>query len=159
MKQNNDKKGDAVIIACSAVLAAVFFCALFFAQPPQVGATGSVPGAGIGVSDGDRDNDGVIEGPADSSAGNIGDSISRGLEEIKDGAESLASDMIGDGTERTDRETVGKGEENGGADDKSANAEREPANTVWVVAAVIAAVAAVTAIAVAVPKRNTKKED
>jgi hypothetical protein len=118
---------------------------LFFARPAQVGAAdlGNVRASGIG------------------------DGISRGLDEIKDGTESFAADMIGgEGTEGTGRGPVetdpGVVRDNApyaAPTGEKTNAENEPADTFWVVAAVVASVAAVAAIAVAIPKRTPEKKD
>ncbi len=145
MKTNEKKAADAVRIACSAVLAAILFAALFFVRPVRVGATDL----------------------GDGQASGIGNSISRGLEEIKDGAGSAASDMIGgvgtEGTGRgpveTDPGVVRDSEQYAAPDGEKMNADREPADTFWVIAAVIASVAAIAAIAVAIPDRTPKKEE
>ena len=167
MKKDKERTADAVRIACCAVLAALFFSTALFARPAQVGAADAVPGAGIGQSDGDVDGDGMVEGPREEPASDIGDGIGMGIEEIKDGLESIASDMIGgEGTEGTGRgpvetdpgvvrDTTAYGMQNG----KKTNVEKESADTLWVVAAVVAAVAAVAALAVALPKRTVKKEE
>ena len=145
MKADKNKRADAVRIACSAVLAAVLFSTLFFARPAQVGAAdlGNVRASGIG------------------------DGISRGLEEIKDGTESFAADMIGgEGTEGTGRGPVetdpGVVRDNApyaAPGTEKTNVENEPSDTFWVLAAVVASVAAIAALAVAIPKRPAKKED
>ena len=94
MKKDKERTADAVRIACCVVLAALFFCTMIFARPAQVGAEGAVPGADIGSSDGDVDGDGMVEGPREEPASDIGDSIGRGIEEIKDGTGSLACVIV-----------------------------------------------------------------
>ncbi|MBR3424157.1 MAG: hypothetical protein IKN50_07230 [Clostridia bacterium] len=167
MKKNCNCSADAFRIACSAVLAAVFFSTLLSAKPARVEAAGTVPGAGIGVSDGDRDGDGMIEGIAGDPLSDIGEGVSRGLEEMKDGAESLADGVFGgEGTEgmgrgpvETDPGVVRDNEPYSAPNTEKTTAENEPADTFWVVAAVVASVAAIVALAVAIPKRPVKKED
>ena len=163
MREYSGKTADVIRIACSVALAAVFFCAAFFAQPARVGATDGTPGVGIGNVGGD----GMAEGTRNEPASGIGDSISRGLDDVKDGAGSLFPDMIGgEGTEgpgrgpaETDPGVVKDTVQNGVGNVKKANVEKEPVDTFWVVAAVIAAVAAVAAVAVAVPKRTPRAEN
>ncbi|MBQ6678027.1 MAG: hypothetical protein IJM71_08265 [Clostridia bacterium] len=145
MKTDKNKAADAFRIACSAVLTAVMFATLFIAKPARVGA------AGVG----------------DGTASGIGDSISRGLEELGDTAGSLASDMIGgEGTEgigrgpvETDPGVVKDNAPYSAPNAEKTNAENEPADTFWVIGAVVASVAAIGALAVAIPKRPIKKED
>ncbi|MBQ6263487.1 MAG: hypothetical protein IJK58_08240 [Clostridia bacterium] len=144
MKKSYGSAADAFRIACSAVLAAAFFSALFLAGQARVGA------AGLG----------------NEPSSGIGDSISRGLEEIKDGAGSLADGMIGgEGTEgtgrgpaETDPGVVKNSEPYAAPDTEKTNAENEPADTFRVVTAIVASVAAIAAVAVAVPKRTPGKE-
>ena len=145
MKTDKNKTADAVRIACSAVLAAVLFSALFFAGPAPAGAAdaGEPPASGIG------------------------DGVSVGLGEADGGAGSLASGMTGgEGTEGTGRGPVetdpGVVRDNApyaAPTGEKTNAENEPADTFWVVAAVVASVAAIGALAVAIPKRPVQKED
>ena len=164
MKTNSNKAADAVRILLSVVLAAIFLSTLLFARAE---ANDAVSGAGIGVSDGDRDGDGMIEGVGAGPESGIGESISRGLEEIKDGAESLAEGLIGgEGTEgigrgpvETDPGVVKDTEPYAVPNEENSNSEKEPADTFWALASVVAAVAAIAAIAVAVPKKTPKKED
>ena len=172
MKHDGNRAADVLRIAASVVLAALMFCAVFSLQHAR--AENGIPGTDIGSSDGDRDGDGMIEGPENEvtsplgeALSDIGDSVSRGINDIEDGAESLASDIIGgvgtDGTGRGPVETdPGSVKDTATAEAEGtnkANAENDAANTLWVVAAVIAAVAAVAAVAVAIPKRTPKKDN
>ena len=137
------------------------------ARPLRVGATGATPGVGIGSSDGDRDGDGMIEGPvtdgktpAEQIASDIGDSVSRGMEDIREGASELSSGMTGEATEGTGRGPVetDPGTVKDGGEAKTKDAARETADTVWVIVAVIAAVAVVAAIVIAVPRKGKKSD-
>ena len=144
MKTDKNKTADAVRIACSAVLAAVLFSALFFAGPAPAGAAdaGEPPASGIG--------DGVSVGPGEADGG----------------AGSLASGMIGgEGTEgigrgaaETDPGVVRDNAPYAAPVTEKTKVEHEPSDTFWVVAAVVASVTAIAALAVAIPKRTPEKK-
>ena len=134
------------------ILCAVLAITLSFAAAVQIRAETTVPGAGVGASDGDRDGDGMIEGPvsdektpAEQAASDIGDSVSRGIEDAKDKAEELASDAA----DKMAGEDGGQTENDG---------SHEPMDTVWVIVAVIALIAIVAAIVIAVPGKGKKRD-
>ena len=158
---------------CCALLALAVSLSWSAAGPGRVGATEVTPGMDIGSADGDRDGDGIVEGPvsgeksgAEELASDIGDSISRGMESVREGAEELASGMMGGeateekgrGPVETDPGAVKDGDAKTAGIEELAAADRATADTVWVIISVIAAVAVISAIVIAVPKKDGKKE-
>ncbi len=166
-ERKNDRTTDIVRIALCGILVIAFVLTVITYRAP-VGATDAAPGVGIGENDGDVDGDGVIDGPvgdgtspAEQIVGEIGEGISRGLDEASEKGDELASDLMSGGTEGTapgPYETDGGVVRDDGEKGRVSEDEKKAADTIWVVVAVAATVAVIAAVAVAVPRRRSDGE-
>lgn len=116
-------------------------------------------GMDIGSSDGDVDGDGFVEGKDGDGGGligEIGDGISEGMDDLKEGAEE-ARDRINGAPEKTENEGRGSVETDPGVvkDEGKGMTEKEKDHAAgWIAAAVVIAAAAVALVIALVPKRK-----